>query len=196
MNFIQQGSSTAVIVVHEIYGLNRHKKDICESLGEQGFDVFCPDLLGRPAFDYVEEQEAYRYFMDHVGFLHAKHKVEDLIDDVRTAYEKVVIVGFSVGATVAWLCSEDGRVDGVVGYYGSRIRQFSELQPSCHVLLFFPRKEPSFDIAELLLTLQKKNVRYCQFEGEHGFSDPYSDRFDEMSAQEAFREMSRFIREI
>jgi dienelactone hydrolase len=171
-------------------------EDICRSLGEQGVDVFCPDLLCRPAFDYVKEHEAYRYFMDNVGFLHAKHKVEDLIDDVWVAYEKVVIVGFSVGATVAWLCSEDERIDGVVGYYGSRIRQFSELQPRCPVLLVFPRKEPSFDVAELLLSLQKRNVRYLQFEGEHGFSDPYSDRFDEMSAQEAFREMSRFIREI
>src|SRR5690606_7048825 len=109
LKMIQQGSSTAIIVLHEIYGLNQHMKDICSSLSEEGFDVFCPDLLGRPAFDYAEEQEAYRYFMDNVGFLHAKYKVEDLIDDVRTAYEKVVIVGFSVGATVAWLCSEDGR---------------------------------------------------------------------------------------
>ena len=111
-------------------------KDFCKSLGEQGFDVFCPDLLGRPTFDYAEEHEAYRYFMDSVGFLHAKHQVDDVIDDMRNAYEKVVIVGFSVGATVAWLCIEDGRIDGVVGYYGSRIRQFLELQPSCPVLLF------------------------------------------------------------
>jgi len=196
LKIIQPGSTTAVIVVHEIYGLNRHMKDICRSLGEQGVDVFCPDLLGRPAFDYVEEHEAYRFFMNNVGFLNAKHNVEEVIDDVRAAYEKVVIVGFSVGATVAWLCSEDERVDGVVGYYGSRIRQFSELKPSCPVLLVFPRNEPSFDVAELLLSLQKRNVSYLQLEGEHGFSDPYSDRFDEMSAQEAFREMSRFIKEI
>lgn len=196
MNFIQQSSSTAVIVIHEIYGLNRHMKDFCKSLGEQGFDVFCPDLLGRPAFDYAEEQEAYRHFMDCVGFSRAKHQVDDVIDDMRNAYEKVVIVGFSVGATVAWLCIEDGRIDGVVGYYGSRIRQFLELQPSCPVLLFFPRKEPSFDVTELLLALRKKNVSCFQFEGDHGFSDPYWDRFDEMSSQEAFCEMSRFIREI
>lgn len=193
MKIIQQGSSTAVIVVHEIYGMNQHMKDICRSLGEQGFGVFCPDLLGRPAFDYAEEQEAYRYFMNNVGFLNARHKVENLIDDVRPAYEKVVVVGFSVGATVAWLCSEDGRIDGVVGYYGSRIRQFLELQPSCPVLLFFPRKEPSFDVNELLLSLQKENVSCFQFEGEHGFSDPYSIRFDEMSSQEALRKMSSFI---
>lgn len=196
LKIIQQGSSTAVIVIHEIYGLNRHMKDICRLLGELGVDVFCSDLLGRPAFDYAEEREAYRYFMEGVGFSRAKRIVEDQIDDLRSTYEKVVIVGFSVGATVAWLCSEDGRIDGVVGYYGSRIRQFSELKPNCPVLLFFPRKEPSFDVAELLLLLQKKNVSYCQFEGEHGFSDPYLGRFDEMSSQEAFREMSRFIREI
>lgn len=196
MKIIQQGPSTAVIVVHEIYGVNRHMKDICRSLGEQGVDVFCPDLLDRTAFDYAEEDEAYRYFMENVGFSCARRKVEDLIADVRNTYEKVIIVGFSVGATVAWLCSEDGRIDGVVGYYGSRIRQFSELQPSCPVLLFFPRKEPSFDVAELQLSLQKKNVSCYQFEGEHGFSDPYSDRFDEMSSQEAFRKMSSFIREI
>ena len=190
------GSSTAVIVIHEIYGLNRHMKDTCRSLGEQGFDAFCPDLLGRPAFDYVEENEAYRYFMESVGFAHAQCIVDELVADVRERYEKVVILGFSVGATVAWLCSQNERIDGVVGYYGSRIRQFSELTPSCPVLLFFPRKEHSFDVDELLLTLQKKNVSLSQFDGIHGFSDPYSNRFDDISSREAFDKMIGFIMEL
>jgi dienelactone hydrolase len=36
---IQKGSDTAIIVVHEIYGINQHMKYVCQSLSEFDFDV-------------------------------------------------------------------------------------------------------------------------------------------------------------
>ncbi len=50
------------------------------------------------------------------------------------------ILGFGAEATVAWLCSEEECVDGIVGYYGSRIRNYAELAPRCPALLFFHKK--------------------------------------------------------
>ncbi|MGG4152423.1 hypothetical protein [Peribacillus muralis] len=41
------------------------------------------------------------------------------------------------GAIVAWMCSEEECVDGIAGFYGSPIRNYSELVPQYPVLLFF-----------------------------------------------------------
>ncbi|MGE6719489.1 dienelactone hydrolase family protein [Peribacillus frigoritolerans] len=191
---IQKKSDTVIIVIHEIYGLNQHMQGYCELLSKQGFDVICPDLLerGRP-FDYSQEDAAYRHFMENVGFTGASYKIKDILSDIKDEYQKIFILGFSAGATVAWLCTEEEYVDGIVGYYGSRIRNYAELVPRCPALLFFPLEEPSFNVDELISALESKDVEVHKFMGEHGFSDPYHSKYHAESAQAAVSKMMKFF---
>ncbi|MFD3449770.1 dienelactone hydrolase family protein [Microbacteriaceae bacterium 4G12] len=193
---IKNDSDTAIIMIHEIYGVNQHINYICGTLSQYGFDVICPNLLAQEnAFDYSQEEVAYHNFIENIGFSNAVLKIKDLLVDIKNTYKKVFIVGFSVGATVAWLCSEENTIDGVIGYYGSRIRNYTEINPKCPVLLFFPQKEKSFHVDEVIATLYKKNnVKTHIFEGQHGFSDPYSLQYNEESAKNTFEEMIKFIR--
>ena len=194
MLHIQKDSDTVIIVIHEIYGLNEHMQGFCESLSNQGFDVICPNLLDRESpFDYSQEDAAYRHFMENVGFTGALHKIKDILSDVKDKYQKIFILGFSAGATVAWLCSEDECVDGMVGYYGSRIRNYVELTPQCPTLLFFPQEESAFNVDELISALEIKNIEVHKFNGKHGFSDSYSSKYHVESAQNAFSKMMKFF---
>ncbi|WP_436376824.1 dienelactone hydrolase family protein [Cytobacillus sp. BC1816] len=190
----QSNSNSLILVIHEIYGINQHIKSFCELLSKQGFDVTCPHLLEREKpFEYFQEEAAYRHFMEQTGFDRAAQKIKDLLLEVKDEYEKIYIIGFSIGATVAWLCSEEECVDGIVGYYGSRIRDYLELTPQCPIMLFFPQEEQSFNVDELLLDLEKKNIKVHKFTGKHGFSDPYSFRYDAKSEQEAFSRALDFL---
>jgi dienelactone hydrolase len=193
---IQKRSDTAIIVLHEIYGVNQHMQYICKLLSEYDFDVFCPNLLEQEmAFDYSEEEKAYRNFMEDLGFEDTLVKIKNLLWGIREKYKNVYLIGFSVGATVAWLCSEEKLVDGIIGYYGSRIRNFMELSPQCPTLLFFPDEEKSFKVNELVAVLDgKQNVEVHQFSGQHGFSDPFSSKYNEQSAKKAFMEMLNYIK--
>jgi dienelactone hydrolase len=193
---IQKRSDTAIIVLHEIYGVNQHMQYICKLLSEYDFDVFCPNLLEQEmAFDYSEEEKAYRNFMEDLGFEDTLVKIKNLLLGIREKYKNVYLIGFSVGATVAWLCSEEKLVDGIIGYYGSRIRNYMELSPQCPTLLFFPDEEKSFKVNELVAVLDgKQNVEVHQFSGQHGFSDPFSSKYNEQSAKKAFMEMLNYIK--
>jgi dienelactone hydrolase len=193
---IQIRSDTAIIVLHEIYGVNQHMQYICKLLSEYDFDVFCPNLLEQEmAFDYSEEEKAYRNFMEDVGFEDTLVKIKSLLLGIREKYKNVYLIGFSVGATVAWLCSEEKLVDGIIGYYGSRIRNYMELSPQCPTLLIFPDEEKSFKVNELVAVLDgKQNVEVHQFSGQHGFSDPFSSKYNEQSAKKAFMEMLNYIK--
>ncbi|ASR49289.1 hypothetical protein B4V02_22570 [Paenibacillus kribbensis] len=190
-------SDTVIVVLHEIYGINQHMQHMCKLLSDQGYDVICPDLLGRETpFDYSQEEAAYLNFMENVGFAHASSQIKSLLLSIRDRYKKICIVGFSIGATIAWLCSEEKGIDGIVGFYGSRIRNYLELTPQCPTLLFFPQEEPSFDVDELISTLDHHhNVSAYQCNGQHGFSDPYSSRYHVHSAQKTLNEMLEFFRE-
>lgn len=193
---LNRDSDSAIIVLHEIYGVNQHMKGICQSLSEYNFDVFCPNLLERSdPFDYSDEEAAYRHFMNQVGFDHASAKIKTMVQNVRENYQRLFIVGFSVGATVAWMCSEEENIDGIVGYYGSRIRDYLGMTPQMPVMLFFPEEEKSFNVNRLISALaNNKKIKTHQLVGQHGFSDPYSLKYNEQSSQTAFREMIKFLK--
>ncbi len=148
--------------MHEIYGLNSHVTGVCDRLAEANVDVLCPNLFGsrQEPFHYSEEALAYRHFMQEIGFVAAQKQIEALAHSVQGRYRYCFIVGYSIGATIAWLCS--GKADlfsGVVGVYGSRLRDYKAVESKCPVLLCFPRTEESFDVAELLQALfGKSNV--------------------------------------
>ena len=123
-------SKTLVILIPEIYGVNEHMKSIEDILQKEGFDVICPNLLNREAFLYSEEAEAYNYFINQIGFENSCNKIKKLVQYYRNQYQSIFLLGFSVGATTAWLSSQLA-VEGIVGFYGSRIRDFTDLQPLC-----------------------------------------------------------------
>jgi len=72
-------------------------------------------------------------------------------------------------------------IDGVVGYYGSRIRDYIDVTAKCPVTLFFAAEEKSFDVETLVKSLNKTNVDAQILEGGHGFSDPFNRNYCELS---------------
>jgi dienelactone hydrolase len=197
MKQINNNSDTVIIVVHEIYGLNAHITGVCDRLAQAKVDVLCPNLLGsrQEPFQYAAEALAYRHFMTEVGFAAAQEQIEALARSVRDRYRYCFIVGYSIGATIAWLCS--GKADlssGVVGVYGSRIRDYPEIETKCPVLLCFPRAEESFDVAELILTLSgKSNVNLIKADALHGFADPWSAQYCAAASETMWQKILGFI---
>ncbi|NJJ36525.1 hydrolase [Clostridioides difficile] len=176
-------SNIAIVILHEIYGANNFIKDVCQKYYKDGYDVFCPELLGdRKVFSYSESQEAYGFFIDNVGFDIYK-QVEKLINDLKSEYKYVLVIGYSVGATIAWRCSEDSLCDGIVCCYGSRIRDYMEVTPKCPTLLVFAKYD-SFDVDSIFCQLSRKqNVQIEILDANHGFIDTYSKNYSDVQAQ-------------
>lgn len=196
MNKVNQTADTVIIVLHEIYGINKHIKDYCHALSKHGFDIICPNLLNREEpFDYSAEDIAYNHFMEDIGFYMAAEQVKKLIADVKYDYQNVFIIGFSVGATISWLCSQEESLNGIVAYYGSRIRDYTDYQPACPALLIFSKEEASFNVNELVTSLSsKQNLIIQRYNGEHGFSDLYSLKGNKALAKEAYHHAINFIK--
>lgn len=193
----QNGSGNAVVVLHEIYGINRRMEDICAHYSASGYDVYCPNLNARQApFAYSEQEEAYRSFMEQNGF-DKDSEINELLKKLSPQYRHVFLVGFSVGATLAWKCSASGLCSGAVGFYGSRIRDYLQVKPKCPVLLLFASEEKSFSPQSLAARLQSSGQAAVYIlSGRHGFCDPYSGSFCPGSAAEAERISDQFIRRV
>ncbi len=183
-----------LIILHEIYGLNRHIETTAGLLETAGYAVCCPNLLGRPAFDYDQADQAYAHFYRTVGLATAAEQARRLILAKSATYERVSLVGYSVGATVAWLCSAlPLHLHRMVGFYGSRIRDYREIRPQCPTLLLLAQ-ETSFPVAELAEALAgQANVRTEVFPARHGFADPFGKGYDPGAALRARELMMDFL---
>lgn len=183
----------AVILLHEIYGKNHFIDMQCEKFKNLGFSVYCPDFYNNKVFDYGEIEAAYTYFYENVG-LNAYYSIWNLVDELKLKYEDVYIVGYSVGATLAWRCSENPNCTGIIACYGSRIRDYLSVKPKCPVLLMFAKKD-SFDVTSVINSLKSApNTNVELFQAEHGFFDPYSVHYDAIQAKEAENKAMCFLR--
>lgn len=179
-------SETAIIVLHEIYGVNRHILDVCGGYHACGYDVYCPDLYeSRPAFSYEQQEQAYDFFWEHAGPASVAG-VTALTERLRQQYRHVFLAGFSVGATLAWICAARCVPDGLICFYGSRIRDYLNLRPACPVLAVFAERETSFAPQDVVAALScRPNVRAVLFDAEHGFCDKYSTHYAPQAAARA-----------
>lgn len=182
----------AIIIVHEIYGVNPFIKDLCADFKRQGYDVFCPNLLNGDVFAYEEEQKAYTYFNETVGF-DCYQAIVKLIGQLKQTYSRVFVMGFSVGATIAWRCSETPDCDGIIGCYGSRIRDYLQLNPVCPVLLLFAEQD-SFDVSDVVRQVDKKaNVSVHLLQAGHGYMDHQSKFYNAVQARRSKTLIGEFL---
>ena len=195
---IKNNSDTVIILLHEIYGINQFMKITCDHFSMNGYDVICPDLITtNQPFNYNQEKVAYQHFVENVGFESAYQEVRKLILQARTQYEFVFLVGYSIGATIAWLLSNENNIcNGVIGYYGSRIRDYTKLSPKCPVLLLFAREEESFNVKEVISSLQDKNSDIHVLSGKHGFCDPFNKNYCKQSCKEAENLANDFLEKV
>lgn len=183
----------AVIVLHEIYGVNAFIQEQCLKFRESGYDVICPDMMNRPPFSYKESEDAYAFFKENISFEVYK-EIDASIHKMKETYAQVFVIGFSVGATIAWRCCENSSCAGIISCYGSRIRDYTDIIPACPVLLLFAR-ENSFDVPTLIGRLQDKpHLEMLVFDAEHGFMDPFTNQFDFQQSKLAEDSIARFMK--
>ena len=193
---LKTSSSSAIIILHEIYGINEFINSVCEYFKRAGFEVICPNLLNlEEPFGYDLEHQAYEYFTKNIGFDKAAQQVEKAISEAKLKYKNVFLIGFSIGATIAWLCSNKEIIcDGIIGFYGSRIRNYLYIAPKCKTLLIFANEEKSFDEKGIVSVLENvSNTKVYSLPGAHGFMDTFSKRYNYESFQIAFDLVERFL---
>ncbi|SUX66483.1 Uncharacterised protein [Citrobacter amalonaticus] len=88
--------SDAVVILHEIYGINAHIHRTREMWRARGFDVYVPALFPHDApYSYAQQDEAYRYFSIHVGF--DPQPILTLLTTLRAQHRKLIVIATAPG---------------------------------------------------------------------------------------------------
>jgi carboxymethylenebutenolidase len=117
----------AVVVIQEIFGVNKVMRDITDGLAGQGYLAVCPDLFWRiePGIDITDQSEAeWKRAFELFNAFDVDNGVRDIaatIADLRgeaTCNGKVGAVGFCLGGQLAYLTATRTDADASVSYYG------------------------------------------------------------------------------
>lgn len=136
---------------------------------------------------YPAETLAYHAFIAEGGVgAYAEH-VAQLIEANQSSLRYAF--GFSAGASALWLNSANpamAKLQQAVLFYGSRIRDYRDVQPVCPTRLIFAEQEAAFEPAKLVADLRQRNQDAELVKGsKHGFMNPYSAGFC-LKTQELF----------
>ena len=146
----------AVVVVQEIFGVNRHIRSVADNYAGQGFWAIAPALFDRVEpnleLDY-DSTDASRgmQIANQIGMENALKDVAAAIAYPGTALrgKKVGVVGYCFGGSLAWLAATRLNPQAAVCYYGGRIAQYAAEVPRCPVMLHFGSKDPHIPPSEI-----------------------------------------------
>lgn len=169
------------VIVSDIFGLT----DALQLFASELNNALIIDPYNSEIQNFESEQHAYQVFMANVG-------IDEYVDSLKTKVqgitEPILLIGFSIGASATWrLLAENNELNikSAIGYYGSQIRNFTELHPNTPIELVFPKTESHFSVNELMAKLAGQlNTTLRQADFLHGFMNRYSANFSEQGYQQ------------
>jgi len=124
-----------IVVVHEIFGVHEHIKDICRRLAKVGYLAVAPELYVRQG-EVSKMSETNDILTKVVSKVPDSQVMGDLDATVAWAQEsgegnieKLGITGFCWGGRIVWLyAAHNPRVRAGVAWYGRLVGKLTELQ--------------------------------------------------------------------
>ncbi|MAE51568.1 MAG: carboxymethylenebutenolidase [Micavibrio sp.] len=117
----------AIIMIQEIFGINKEMRDKCDALADQGYIAICPDLFWRiePGIELTDqiEEELKRAF-ELFGAFDQDKGMEDLkatlafMRDHDACNGKIGCMGYCLGGKLAYEMAAETDINASVSYYG------------------------------------------------------------------------------
>lgn len=124
------GKGPGVVVIQEIFGINRWVRSVADMLAGHGYMALAPDLFWRIApgvqLDTTKPEEKQQAFA-----LYGKYDFEKALEDIQStmawlraapgATGKVGNIGFCAGGLLSYMCAARTDTDASASYYGGGI---------------------------------------------------------------------------
>ena len=156
----------ALILIHEIWGLNDHIKDVAKRYAKEGYLVFAPDLFaGTPIENCVSPElfaemrdpakrdEAQKKMRKALAPMQSPEFAKDMIQKLQACFayleehknstKKIGVLGFCFGGTYCYtLATEQPNLQAAVPFYGHAPEPLEKLKTiSCPVLAFYGEQD-------------------------------------------------------
>ena len=201
----------AVVVLHEVFGVNADIREHCDALAGQGFLAVAPDMFWRlePGVDLsVTSDEDWQ----HALRLYQAYDRDAGVRDVEATVEavgklpdctgKVALLGYCLGGLMTFITAARSQVDAAVAFHGAETEKYlGEAGGIDEPLLMHLAEEDEFmpkaaqaEIKEALGG--KRNVTIYSYPGQyHAFSRNKGAHYNAEAAALANQRTSEFLQQ-
>jgi carboxymethylenebutenolidase len=188
----------AVVVLQEVFGINRHIRSVTDSFAAEGYVAIAPSLFDRIrkgielGYSPDESQEGRGYMM--------QMKPEQTLKDVSAAVNvvrhagRIGAVGYCWGGKLAYLAACELPVACAVVYYGGSIASLLPRAPKKPMLYHFGEQDAHIPLADVekIRALDTNGVFHLYPAG-HGFNCDERPSYHAESAALARRRTLEFL---
>lgn len=180
-------AKAAIIVIHEVWGLNDHIKSVADHLASAGYVALAPDLLSIAKVDTSSLQGMQEALFDPEKRNSIQPKLRELMAPIQNpefgqqtgvrlkacfdylyalpeARQKVAVTGFCFGGSYSFkLAALEPRLLAAIPYYGHAETDDSVLQQiKCLVLAFYGGEDERLteQLPDLIKAMDRANVDF------------------------------------
>ncbi len=184
-----------VIVIQEIFGLDRYVQEDVARWAARGFEVIAPSMFDRG-------EKGFTALHDEAGFARGKDLAvangpDNAMGDIQACIDAlkdrgpVFVVGYCYGGTMAWLAA--ARLDGLsaaASYYGGQVAGMAKFDLKAPVIVHLGAQDPHIPAEEVkaaIWTAHPEVPVHVYENSGHGFNNdgrPDSDLADAELARE------------
>lgn len=202
----------AVVVLHEVFGVNADIRKTCDELAKQGFIAVAPDLFWRqePGVDLSvtsepDWQHGLRLYQDYDRDDGARDVKDtaNFVTKLPECTEKVAVLGFCLGGLMTFLTAVRYGVDAAVVYHGGDTEKYlGEINGFDSPLLMHLAEEDEFISkpaqAQIKKALASKpNATVYSYPGQHhAFARHNGAHYNAAAAALANRRTSEFLQQL
>lgn len=182
----------AVVICPEIFGVNSHIQSVADQYAEQGYIAAAPALFDRVQKNHLAGYEqaditAGVAIMQKISMQTAVADTKAAVAHLRNESERVAVIGYCWGGTVAWVAAaEIPNLSAAICYYPGGLVAQGELKPKCPTMLHLGEKDtsPTADAARTVLAGHPTAMAFFYPAG-HGFNCDQRGSFDKASSEQA-----------
>jgi carboxymethylenebutenolidase len=206
----KSGKGPGLVVIQEIFGVNKVMRDITDAFAAQGYVAMCPDLFWRqePGIQITDKTDAEwkRAFALMQGFDQVKG-VEDLKATLAALRKhpassgKAGSVGYCLGGRLAYMMATRSDADCNVGYYPVGIQELlGEAKNIQKPLLLHIAEKDQFVPSEAQAKIKQglkdnKLVTIYSYPGaDHAFARVGGQHYDKKAADQANQRTAEFLK--
>jgi len=190
-----------IVLIQEIFGVNRHIRAVCDRLAGEGYAAVAPAVFDRqqPNFEsgYSPDEIANaRKFVANPDWNAMLRDVQAAINELK-ANGPVGIMGFCMGGTISFLsaCRLNG-LSAAVCYYGGQIAKNADEKPKVPTQMHFGEQDASIPMSDVE-TIKKKRGGDCEIyvypNAQHGFHCDERGSYNAEAAKSAWQRSMAFL---
>lgn len=191
-----------IVVVQEIFGVNKHIREVTDGYAAQGYVAIAPALYDRVQKNYETGYEAADI---QAGLaVRAKVPIDGALADIKAAMDHLAaqdlpigIVGYCWGGSLVWQSA--AKLDGLgaaVSYYGGGVQDMPDLKAKCPTMLHFGEKDHAIPVDKVRAFMTKQpGLPVHIYDANHGFNCDHRGSYDAAAAKLALDRTLAFFSE-